>query len=166
MLEIGWGKIVLIGIVALLVIGPKELPTVLRTVGQWTAKLRRMAAEFQTQFQEAMREAEMTDLRKQVEEMAGQAQSYADFDPVGEVRKELDSAQQQIEGAIAGTPAVDASSSPAAPQQTQDAPPGAGSEPTVAPATPAGAMAPSPGTSESEPIGSDAAKHDAQGKPV
>ena len=164
MLEIGWGKIVLIGIVALLVIGPKELPTVLRTVGQWTAKLRRMAAEFQTQFQEAMREAEMTDLRKQVEEMTGQAQSYADFDPVGEVRKELDSAQQQIEGAIAGTPAADASISPAAPQQTQDAPPG--SEPTAAPATPAGALAPAPGTGEPEPVGTDAAKHDAQGKPV
>ena len=43
MLEIGWGKLVLIGIVALLVIGPKELPAVLRTMGQWMTKLRRMA---------------------------------------------------------------------------------------------------------------------------
>ena len=67
MFEIGWGKIVLIGIVALLVIGPKELPAVLRTLGQWMAKLRRMASEFQGQFQEAMLEAEMTDLKKQVD---------------------------------------------------------------------------------------------------
>ena len=101
MLEIGWGKIVLIGIVALLVIGPKELPAVLRTVGQWMTKLRRMAAEFQTQFQEAMREAEMADLKKQVDEITGQAHSYANFDPVGEVRKEFESTQQQIENAIA-----------------------------------------------------------------
>jgi sec-independent protein translocase protein TatB len=54
-------------LVALVVIGPKELPGVLRTLGQWTGKLRRMASEFQAQFQEAMREAEMADLKKQVE---------------------------------------------------------------------------------------------------
>src|SRR5437763_6990047 len=100
MLEIGWGKLVLIGIVALLVIGPKELPAVLRTLGQWTSKLRRMAAEFQSQFQEALREAELSDLKKQVDDMTSTAQSYANFDPIGEVRKELDSTQQQIEAAM------------------------------------------------------------------
>ena len=64
-----WNEIVLIGVVALIVIGPKELPAVLRTIGQWTAKIRRMAGEFQSQFQEAMREAEMADLKKQVDEV-------------------------------------------------------------------------------------------------
>jgi len=64
-----WNEIVLIGAVALIVIGPKELPAVLRTIGQWTAKIRRMAGEFQSQFQEAMREAEMADLKKQVDEV-------------------------------------------------------------------------------------------------
>ena len=59
MFDIGWGELLLIGIVALIAIGPKELPGVLRTLGQWMAKLRRMASEFQGQFQEAMREAEM-----------------------------------------------------------------------------------------------------------
>ena len=68
MFDIGWGELVVIGVVALIVIGPKELPTVLRTVGQWMSKIRRMAAEFQGQFQEAMREAEMADLKKQVDE--------------------------------------------------------------------------------------------------
>jgi len=53
-----WNEIVLIGVVALIVIGPKELPAVLRAVGQWTTKIRRMAGEFQSQFQEAMREAD------------------------------------------------------------------------------------------------------------
>jgi len=65
-----WNEIVLIGVVALIVIGPKELPAVLRTIGQWTTKIRRMAGEFQSQFQEAMREAEMADLKKQVEEVS------------------------------------------------------------------------------------------------
>ncbi|MEA2949773.1 MAG: sec-independent protein translocase protein TatB, partial [Alphaproteobacteria bacterium] len=95
MFDIGWGELLVIGVVALVAIGPKELPTVLRTLGQWMAKLRRMAAEFQGQFQEAMREAEMGDLKKQVDEMAAQAQSYANFDPVSDVRKDLESTQQE-----------------------------------------------------------------------
>jgi sec-independent protein translocase protein TatB len=105
MLEIGWSKLVLIGIVALLVIGPKELPAVLRTLGQWMTKLRRMAAEFQSQFQEAMREAEMADLKKSVDEITGKAQSFTSFDPVGVVRREFESAQRQIETAAAAEPA-------------------------------------------------------------
>jgi len=88
MFDFSWGELLLIGIVALVAIGPKELPGVLRTLGQWTAKLRRMAAEFQNQFQEAMREAELADLKKEVDEMTSKAQSYANFDPVGEVRRE------------------------------------------------------------------------------
>jgi sec-independent protein translocase protein TatB len=100
MIEIGWGKLLLIGIVALLVIGPKELPAVLRAVGQWMTKLRRMAAEFQSQFQEAMREAELAELKKQVDEMSNKAQSYTNIDPLGDVRRELETTQRQIEGAV------------------------------------------------------------------
>ena len=69
MFDIGWNKLVLIGVIALIVIGPKELPAALRAVGQWSAKIRRMAAEFQGQFHEAMREAELADLKKQVDEI-------------------------------------------------------------------------------------------------
>ena len=68
MFDISWGKLVIIGVVALLVIGPKELPAVLRQLGQWMTKIRRMAAEFQGQFNEAMREAEMADLKKTFDE--------------------------------------------------------------------------------------------------
>ncbi|HEY3793530.1 MAG TPA: Sec-independent protein translocase protein TatB, partial [Bradyrhizobium sp.] len=59
MFDISWSEFLLIGVVALIVIGPKELPGVLRTLGQYTRKVRGMAADFQNQFQEAMREAEM-----------------------------------------------------------------------------------------------------------
>jgi sec-independent protein translocase protein TatB len=73
MFDIGWSEFVVIGVVALIVIGPKELPAVLRAIGQWTTKIRRMAGEFQSQFQEAMREAEMADLKKQVDELSDAA---------------------------------------------------------------------------------------------
>src|SRR5258708_38035520 len=111
MFEIGWGELLLIGVVALIAIGPKELPTVLRTLGQWMGKLRRMASDFQNQFQEAMRGAELADLKKSVDAMTSEAQSYANFDPVREVRRELESTQQQIESAI-DEPAVDTASPP------------------------------------------------------
>jgi sec-independent protein translocase protein TatB len=78
MFDISWGKLVIIGVVALLVIGPKELPGVLRMVGQWMGKMRRMASEFQGQFQEAMREAEMADLKKQFDDTAASFTSAID----------------------------------------------------------------------------------------
>src|SRR5216110_331712 len=78
MFDISWGKLVIIGVVALLVIGPKELPAVLRQLGQWMTKIRRMAAEFQGQFQEAMREAEMADLKKQFDDTTSAVKSTLD----------------------------------------------------------------------------------------
>jgi sec-independent protein translocase protein TatB len=75
MFDIGWSELLVIAVVALIVIGPKELPTVLRTVGQWTTKIRRMAGEFQSQFQEALREAEMADLKKHADDLNKAAQS-------------------------------------------------------------------------------------------
>jgi sec-independent protein translocase protein TatB len=69
MFDIGWSELVVIAVVALIAIGPKELPGVLRMIGQWMGKARKMAAEFQGQFQEAMREAEMADLKKSFDEV-------------------------------------------------------------------------------------------------
>lgn len=92
MFDIGWGELVVIGVVALIVIGPKELPTVLRTVGQWMTKIRRMAAEFQGQFQEAMREAELADLKKQVDAANDLTRGMSDFDPINAAKRELESA--------------------------------------------------------------------------
>ena len=91
MFDIGWSELVVIAAVALIAIGPKELPGVLRTLGTYMRKIRGMASEFQGQFNEAMREAEMADLKKSVDEMADTAKSFTDFDPLGSVRKEIDS---------------------------------------------------------------------------
>jgi sec-independent protein translocase protein TatB len=87
MFGLGWGEMVVIGIVALIAIGPKELPTVLRTIGHWMGKVRRMANEFQGQFQEALREAELTDLQKQAESFTS---DITNFDPLAETQKDLE----------------------------------------------------------------------------
>jgi len=109
MFDIGWGKIIIIAVIALIVIGPKELPAVLRTVGQWMGKVRRMAAEFQNQFQEAMREAEMADLKKSVDAITEATRDIGGgFDPVGTVRK-------HIEGAFDDKPAEAVSATATAP---------------------------------------------------
>ena len=161
MFEIGWGELLIIGIVALIAIGPKELPGVLRTLGQWMSKLRRMASEFQSQFHEAMREAELADLKKQVDDMTSQAQSYANIDPVGEVRRELESTQQQIESAMVEKPAAE-TASPANPPvvaQSNAAPLG---EAGVAPV--GDVAAPSAAEAEPAAAGSDPVKPD--GKPA
>jgi sec-independent protein translocase protein TatB len=69
MFDIGWSELLVIAVVALIAIGPKELPGVLRNVGHWMGKIRGMAAEFQSQFREAMREAEMEDLKKHADDL-------------------------------------------------------------------------------------------------
>jgi sec-independent protein translocase protein TatB len=92
MFDIGWGELVVIGIVALIAIGPKELPTVLRTLGQYMGKVKRMAAEFQGQFQEAMREAEMADLKKQADELTSAITDATKFDPLADIDNDGDDA--------------------------------------------------------------------------
>jgi sec-independent protein translocase protein TatB len=99
MFDIGWGELVVIGIVALIAIGPKELPTVLRTLGQYMAKVRRMASEFQGQFQEAMREAELAELKKQAEDLKSSVSDLGNsvsdlskLNPLADTQKQIESA--------------------------------------------------------------------------
>ena len=77
MFDIGWSELVVIAVVALVAIGPKELPGVLRMVGQWIGKARRLASDFQGQFNEAMREAEMADIKKQFDEVTAAAKDMS-----------------------------------------------------------------------------------------
>ena len=121
MFDIGWSELVVIAVVALIAIGPKELPAVLRTVGQYMRKIRSMASEFQGQFQEAMREAEMADLKKSVDEMTDVAKGYTDFDPLADVKKSVDTFSADPLGE-ASKAADAASASPEAVAQTTPAP--------------------------------------------
>jgi sec-independent protein translocase protein TatB len=92
MFDIGWSEIAVIAVVALIVIGPKELPGVLRMVGQWMGKARKMAGEFQGQFQEAMREAEMADLKKSFDEVKEAATGFTGGNIMTSLQKDVTSA--------------------------------------------------------------------------
>ena len=70
MFDIAWSELALIAAVALIVIGPKDLPRVMRNLGQWTRRARAMAAEFQRNLDEMMREAELDEIRKEVEKVS------------------------------------------------------------------------------------------------
>ncbi len=81
MFDLGWTEMVVIAVVAILVIGPKELPAVLRTLGKWVAKARALAREFQDSVNEAIRESEVEDMRKELEEVKRAADPNAPSEP-------------------------------------------------------------------------------------
>lgn len=69
MFDISWSELLILAIVTLVFVGPKELPVFLRTLGRYAGTVRRHANEFKAQFDAAMREAELESMRKEVEEM-------------------------------------------------------------------------------------------------
>jgi len=157
MFDINWSELVVIGVVALIVIGPKELPAVLRGIGQWTTKIRRMAGEFQSQFQEAMREAEMADLKKQVDELGDAAKGVAsNFDPLdfSEATKWEPKSESKPDTPSAAASDTAETAAVVAPAETQH---GATAEPASVPdAAPAESPPPTPpsaaaSTAESQP---------------
>jgi len=82
MLGFSWPEIILIGAVALVVIGPKDLPRVLRTAGQWSRKLRMLAGDFQRQFDEMVRQAELDEVRREAEKAVN----------IDEIKKDVENA--------------------------------------------------------------------------
>lgn len=87
MFEIGWSEILVIAVVAIVVFPSKDLPKLLRTVGQTVGRLRRMAGDFQSQFNQALREAER---EIDMEETRQQVQSLKDANPIKDIRSALD----------------------------------------------------------------------------
>ncbi len=87
MFDIGWTELMVIACVAIIVVGPKDLPRMLRTLGQTIGKMRRMSREFQSTFNDALREAEqqadISDMKKQVEDAAN-------FNPLGDLKKSIE----------------------------------------------------------------------------
>ena len=130
MLDIGWTELVVIAIVLIIVVGPKDLPILLRTVGKYLGVIRRQAAEFRQQFDEAMREAELDHLKKEFDDVKREVRATMD-----EGARAVDS---QIEAAaVKADPPRFGTSMPATPPQSTDKP--AESEaplPTPAVATP------------------------------
>jgi sec-independent protein translocase protein TatB len=98
MFDLDVSKMIVVGIVALAVIPPKDLPRVMRTVGQAVGKMRRMATEFQGQFMDAMREvereADLESVKKEFQAINEQAKVDTAFDPVGMMRDDMTKAVQ------------------------------------------------------------------------
>lgn len=94
MLDIGWDEMVLVAVIALLIIGPKDLPKVLRTAAQWVRKARSLAGEFQRGVDEMVRETELHDLKKEVEKVADtnafRREIENAIDPTGTIAKGLE----------------------------------------------------------------------------
>lgn len=111
MFEVGWTEMLVIAIVMIVVVGPKDLPNMLRTFGRTTAKLRAMASDFQRQFNDALKEAELDDVKKSVD-------SLRSLNPAAEIRKQLNPFEQAaadvrsgVDAVMKPKPAVDAAAS-------------------------------------------------------
>src|SRR5512146_490148 len=86
MFDIGWSELLVIGVVAIIVVGPKELPRLMRTFGHYLGKVRHMAADFQRQFEEAVRDSEIDEVRKAMQDFHAEV---SDVTPRGTVDKPL-----------------------------------------------------------------------------
>lgn len=115
MFDMSWGEVMVIGAVALIVIGPKDLPKALRTLGNMTAQLRRMASEFQGQFNEAMREAELDEIKKEVSGLNEQVSSLGAYDPLAPAAPAPAAATESAEPIAPAPPAAADAPPPAAP---------------------------------------------------
>jgi sec-independent protein translocase protein TatB len=106
MFDITSSKLLLLGIVALLVIGPKDFPALLRAIGKYVGIIRGHAKEFRAQFDEAMRESELADLKKDVEKIAQETE--ASLSDVGQsVEKSVDEARRSVDASLDTAPALD-----------------------------------------------------------
>jgi len=163
MFDIGWTEMLVIAVVMIVVVGPKDLPKMLRTFGRTTAKLRSMAGDFQKQFNEALKEAELDDVKKSVDSLRG-------LNPANEIKKQLNPFEKAAADVRAGldkalkptTPA--SSAAPAATAAAAAATPAAVAEPATAPAPVVpgpSEMPPPPVFPAAEPAAAAAAKVEA-----
>lgn len=95
MLDVGWSEMLVIAVVMIVVVGPKDLPQMLRTFGRMMTKMRGMANDFQKQFNDALKEAELDDVKKSVESLRG-------LNPAAEIRKQLNPFEQAAADVRAG----------------------------------------------------------------
>ena len=87
--SLGFQEIVLLAVMALIIVGPKDLPLMLRKLGQWTARLRAMANEFRAGFDELARQAELDELRKEVDALRRMSPMHDFTNQAEELRDEV-----------------------------------------------------------------------------
>ena len=99
MFDLTSSKLLILGIVALIVVGPKELPFLLRTIGKYVGMIRRQANEFRAQFDEAMREAELDSIKKDIESVARDAENTI-RDAQTTVERDIHAAEQDLDKSL------------------------------------------------------------------
>src|SRR3546814_6166041 len=141
MLDIGWSEMAIIAVVALVVLGPKELPNALRTAAQWMRTARKLAREFQGGVDQIVREAELDEARK-----AGQQATKLNIgqefektvDPTGKTKRAFNEDPDKIIGSSGAAKSVTGPAQAAI----------AGSSGGAAPSSPAGSAAATPAASQ------------------
>ncbi|MCB1480514.1 MAG: twin-arginine translocase subunit TatB [Rhodobiaceae bacterium] len=108
MFDIGWSEMLVLAVVTILVVGPRDLPRMLRTVGQFVGKARRMAGEFQRQFNDALKEAELDDVKKSIDS----ARNAIPKNPIKESLESMAKAGSDVKAAVE-KPVKPASADPA-----------------------------------------------------
>jgi len=140
MFDFAWSELALIAVVALVVIGPKDLPRVLRTTGQWVRKARAIAREFQGSLEQMLREAELDDVKREIE-------SASRFDLEKELAKTVDpqgELQRSLSEPVLTNPMADAPKPPPAADQPLPSPTEAKPPPLVDEPLPSPTEAPVP----------------------
>jgi sec-independent protein translocase protein TatB len=123
MFDIGWSEMLVVGVVALVVIGPKELPAALRTAGRMVGKARGIASEFRQHWDDAMREAELDEIRKKAEEVTGIGDVKSTVENFIDPKGEISEAAKVTETPAIEAPPVVAEATPAAPAPAPETPP-------------------------------------------
>ena len=108
MFDMGWSELLLVAVLAIVFVGPKDLPRVMRTVGQYAAKMRAMVREFQNSFEDLARESELEELRKQVAEMRETAMK-----PLADLQRSASISSDQLNAAATPEPTEAPAAEPA-----------------------------------------------------
>ena len=125
MFDIGWPEMAVVAVIALIIIGPKDLPRILRYAGRWAGKARRMAREFQRNFDDMVRESELDEVKKSVEQVSGfnpVKDIKNTIDPSGEIQADIESlTRDEDEPSKPDAPEADDAAKPAAPEADEAA---------------------------------------------
>ncbi len=102
MLDVGWQELFVIAVITIIVVGPKEIPRVLRTVTLWVRKVKDMAREFQSSIDDIAREAELDDIKKQLAEAQDfdlEREMEESIDPTGEMTNTIREIAEPVDDA-------------------------------------------------------------------
>ncbi len=138
-LDFGWSELMLIGVVALVFIGPKDLPKALRVAGFWVRKARTLSREFQSSVDQMIREAELDDIRQELKKV-GEADLDHEFrqtiDPTGDLAEDLKRPELKDFSPPERLDAPPAEGAPPLAAETPEAPPPEPAPPEILPPEP------------------------------